>query len=243
MLLTQYHISSSLLVAHKDVPWFPMSAPEMFGGQIHNLGDPQNVRSVQNSLASQGGTGAASSALDLKCYGNTSAATTEPPAPSGSPTTGQHSHSSNHSSNNSTPGSPPILVGSSPSPTEQPASSAEPENLSVTSAAGKELQFQQPPHLSGSGAPPTREIMDTGRITPMPVRDMHLTSSHHDPSSHPPPSMLGPSSIYQPFSAVRSSNFYPIEHYFPHPVNHPSMEREARQAPLPPPIVKSPPPR
>lgn len=189
----------------------------MFGGQLQNFGEPQNARPDPRS--SREGS-PESPALNLKCYG-------------GSATV----------NNNNNTNSSPQTVATTPSPTERPQTPAEPENLSITS----DKDTGQLPSSHSSNL-----VMDSGRETPM-VSGMSsavsAVTSIRDYMPHPeppiPPTSLlgGPSSMYQPFPAVRSSSFYPIEHYFPHPVNNPPM-MEARHAPPPPPappLARTPP--
>lgn len=265
-----------------------MTTPEMFGGPLHNFGEPQNVVAArtQNALAHREGS-PESPALDLKCYTNNNnnnniatATTTSSSTSVGGPS----NYVVNTNSN-----SPPTVVDS-PSPTcDQPRPATptceQPENLSTTS--DKQDQPQQLTSSAGGGGgglgggggqPPlvnrnnnnnntSREDMDTGRNTPMPassssaaatMRDYMQHSQqqqqHPEPSLHPhsSPSLLGgpSSSLYQPFPPVvgaggvgiRPGSFYPIEHYFPHPVNTPAAVNETRHAPLqPPPMAKTPP--
>lgn len=209
-----------------------MSAPEMFGGPIPNFGESQNPRSTQ--IAIQREESPQSPALDLKCYGTPKQSATTVTT-SVSPL-GQNSCSIlvNHTS-------PPTVVDS-PSPTERPATPVEPENLSTVSEKELQQQRQTHQHSSSTGAaaiPSSREIMDTGRSTPMRTRDYMLSAHPESSTLHPPPSMLGSSSLYPPFSTVRPGSFYPIEHYFPHPGSQGMSE--GRHALPPPPIAKTPP--
>lgn len=232
-----------------------MSAPEMFGGQLQNFGEPQNVgtRTTQNAITREGSP--ESPALDLKCYNSTPATTS---------TSGRNTSNLPKSTNSN---SPPTVVDS-PSPTQcdQQRSTTpvdEPENLSTTLSDKQE----QPGALSSSstggvGVPIhrsiSREDMDTGRSTPMPaatatMRDymhsQHQQQMQHQEPAHPPPSLLGnPSSLYQPYpagagaSGIRAGSYYPIEHYFPNPANQQAAVNESRHAlPPPPPIAKTPP--
>lgn len=198
-----------------------MSTGEMFGGQLQNFVEPQNAHSDPRSSSREGSP--ESPALNLKCYGSSATV--------------------NNNNNNNT-NSSPQTVATTPSPTERPQTPAEPENLSVSSDKDTG-QLRLPSSHSNL-------VMDTGRETPM-VSGMSSAVSAvtairdfmpHPEPPHPPTSLLGgPSSMYQPFPAVRSSSFYPIEHYFPHPANNPPM-MEARHAPPPPPappLARTPP--
>lgn len=242
-----------------------MSAPKMFGGQqqqqqqqpqqpqVHNFTEPQNVRSSHITLGVQRESSPESPALDLKCYGTTVSTASNnnnntvstPGATStagaisagatGQPNTNSNSGGISNSnignSNNNNPNSP-IAAIDSPTPTERPATPAdttEPENLSTHSDKDHSQQLLH------------REIMDTGRCTPMPGSREYGASGHSDAPHHRPPPLLGPSPMYPPFSAVRPGSFYPIEHYFPHPGNHSSSVADLRHGHPPPPTAKTPP--
>lgn len=190
-----------------------MSTGEMFGGSVQNFAESQNVRGNPRSSRE---ASPKSPALNLKCYAASAAGS-----------------SANHPS--------PQREAATPSPTERPQTPAEPENLSINS--DKEPVQLPPARDSGSA-----HMEPSGRDTPMvsaaaaaanvaqaPMRE-YLPSHEHGMSTA---SLIGPSSMYQPFPAVRSSSFYPIEHYFPHPATNPPLS-EPRHAP-PPPHARTPP--
>lgn len=187
-----------------------MSTGEMFGGQVQNFGDSQNVRGNQRSSRE---ASPESPALNLKCYAGSSSAT-------------------GNTNNNS-----PQTVAATPSPTERPQTPVEPENLSINS----DKETVQPTTSHSSSA-----MDNSGRDTPMVAPAAVGQTSMREYLPHPehgipPASLIGaPSSMYQPFPAVRSSSFYPIEHYFPHPATNPTVS-EARHAPPPAPHARTPP--